>query len=159
VIRDPRATHTPADRKAQYDLALKLYGMLGVMTSLVERMNGVRGALEARAASMNATDTVAVKLRAASETVDQQRKRIVATKEGGMITGEERLRENLANLYGSVNGYAGRPSQMQVNRTAAITREMADVKQEFDAWVATRLGPINTMLAARNAPRIEVPKP
>ena len=31
------------------------------------------------------------------------RKKIVATKEGGMITGEERLRENLAELYGSVS--------------------------------------------------------
>ena len=31
-----------------------------------------------------------------------------------MITGEERLRENLAELYGSVNDYEGRPSQAQV---------------------------------------------
>jgi hypothetical protein len=159
VIRDPRATHTPADRKAQYDLALRLYGMLGEMTSLVDQMNGVRGELEARAAAMTATDTAAVKLRAASETVDQLRKKIVATKEGGMITGEERLRENLTNLYGAVNGYEGRPSATQVNRTTAIAREMADVKKEFDAWIATRLGAINTMLAARNAPKIEVPVP
>jgi photosystem II stability/assembly factor-like uncharacterized protein len=157
VVRDPRVTHTPADRKAQFELALKLYGMLGEMTTLVERMNAVRGGLEARAAAMNATDTIAVKLRAASEAVDVMRKKIVATKEGGMITGEERLRENLAGLYGSVNGYEGRPSAMQVNRTAAIAREMADVKKDFDAWIATRLGPINAMLAARGAPRVEVP--
>jgi methionine synthase I (cobalamin-dependent) len=91
--------------------------------------------------------------------VDQLRKKIVATKEGGMITGEERLRENLTNLYGAVNGYEGRPSQMQINRTAAIAREMADVKRDFDAWISTRLGPINAMLSARNAPRIEVPVP
>lgn len=74
-----------------------------------------------------------------------------------MITGEERLRENLAGLYGSVTGYEGRPSATQVDRTAAIAREMADVRKEFDAWVATRLGPINAMLTARNAPKIEAP--
>ena len=157
VIRDPRVTHTAADRKAQFDLALKLYGMLGEMTTLVDRMNAVRGGLEARAAGMTASDTIAVKLRAASEAVDQLRKKIVATKEGGMITGEERLRENLTGLYGSVNGYEGRPSATQVNRTAAIAREMADVKREFDAWVAARLGPLNAMLAARNAAPVGVP--
>ena len=159
VIRDPRATHTPADRKAQYDLALKLYGMLGEMTALVDRMNGIRAELEARASALTASDTAALKLRAASETVDQLRKKIVATKEGGAITGEERLRENLVQLYGSVNNYEGRPSQMQVNRTVAIAREMADVKKAFDGWIGTGLGPINTMLSARKAARIEVPVP
>jgi photosystem II stability/assembly factor-like uncharacterized protein len=157
VVKDPRVTHTPADRKAQFELAVRLHGMLGEMTSLVERMNAVRTGLEARAAAMTATDTMAVKLRAASEAVDQLRRKIVATKEGGMITGEERLRENLAGLYGSVTGYEGRPSATQVDRTAAIAREMADVRKEFDAWVATRLGPINAMLTARNAPKIEAP--
>ena len=48
------------------------------------------------------------RLRAASAAVDAMRKKIVATKEGGMITGEERLRENLADLYGNVVGYEGR---------------------------------------------------
>ena len=55
------------------------------------------------------------------------RKKIVATKEGGMITGEERLRENLADLYGNVIGYEGRPSQTQVERADALARELADV--------------------------------
>jgi hypothetical protein len=159
VVRDPRVTHTAADRKAQFDLALRLYGMLGEMTSLVERMNGVRGALDARAASLAANDTLASTLHAGSQAVDELRKKIVATKEGGMITGEERLRENLANLYGSVNGYEGRPSQTQASRTAAIEREMGDVSKQFDAWVAKALGSINTMLAARQLPHIELRAP
>jgi hypothetical protein len=46
---------------------------------------------------------------------------------------------------------------MQVNRTAAIAREMGDVKREFDDWVATKLAAINTMLGARNAQKIVVP--
>ena len=34
-------------------------------------------------------------------------KKIVATKEGGAITGEERIREHLDLLYGAVNGWEG----------------------------------------------------
>ncbi len=136
VVPDPRLTHSALDRKAQYDLALKLYAMLGEMTSLVDRMNGVRAELEARAAASSADASLVGKLRAASGAADQLRKKIVATKEGGMITGEERLRENLAELYSSVNGYEGRPSAVQVARTAAIGRELGEISRQFDAWLA-----------------------
>ena len=37
-----------------------------------------------------------------------------------MITGEERLRENLTDLYGNVTFYEGRPSQTQIERADAL---------------------------------------
>ena len=49
LVPDPRSKHTPEDRKAQFALAMKLYGMLGDMTFAVDRINGVRAALEERA--------------------------------------------------------------------------------------------------------------
>ena len=52
IVADPRSKHTPEDRKAQFDLAMKLYGMLGDMTFAVERINGrARGSRRARRAS------------------------------------------------------------------------------------------------------------
>ena len=135
---------------------MRLYGMLNDMTSVVERMNGVRGALESRAATLPASDPLAASLRRASGAVDDLRKQIVATKEGGAITGEERLREFLVELYGSVVGYEGRPSATQVSRTDALAREMADVNGAFQAWAAKDLGPINAQLAAHKLQRIEL---
>src|SRR5260370_16653833 len=131
IVSDPRSTHTAKDRKAQFDLAMKLYNLLGDMSFAVERINGVRLALDARAAKLPANDPLAGRLRAASAQVDELRRKIVATKEGGAITGEERLRENLAELYGNVNGYEGRPAQTQVDRADAIARELADVVKHF----------------------------
>ena len=78
--------------------------------------------------------------------MDAFRKKIVATKEGGAITGEERLREFLAELYGNVVGYEGRPSQTQVKRTVAL-RELANVVKAFDTWVATELPAVNSAIA------------
>jgi hypothetical protein len=149
VVPDPRSTHTLADRQAQLTLATRLAGLLTDMSFDVERMVGVRDALDGRAASLPAGDTLAARLRSASAAVDSLRRRIVATKEGGMITGEERLREYLADLYGGVVGYEGRPSQTQVERSAALAHELADVVAGFDAWVAKDLGPLNAALAAR----------
>jgi hypothetical protein len=159
VVRDPRVTHTMADRRAEYDLALKLYGMLGQMTTLVQNMNGLRAQLGARAAALPAGDPLIATLKTASGDVDSLRKKIVATKEGGAITGEERLREYLMGLYGSVNGYEGRPTQMQLDRTVAIAHEMADVQKSYDAWTAKNLPAINSALTAKKLDAIVMKAP
>jgi photosystem II stability/assembly factor-like uncharacterized protein len=149
VMTDPRSQHTLEDRRAQFDLSMKLYNLLGDMTFAVDRINGVRLALDRAAAKLSAKDPLVARLRAASAQVDELRRKIVATKEGGAITGEERLRENLADLYGNVNGYEGRPAQTQVERTDAIARELADIVRDFDAWLAKEMPGINSSLTAK----------
>jgi photosystem II stability/assembly factor-like uncharacterized protein len=155
VTRDAAMKHALADRQAQFALSLKLYEMLGEMTGLVERMNALRAELENRQTGLEARDSLLSKLSHASGTLDELRKKIVATKEGGMITGEERLRENLTELYGNVINYEGRPSATQVQRGSAIGRELGDVSKDFDRWIARELDPLNALLTARNLPRIE----
>jgi hypothetical protein len=150
VVADPRSRHTLAERQAQLALARRLATLLTDMAFDVERMIAVRTALDGRAAQLPAGDELAARLRAASATVDSLRKKIVATKEGGMITGEERLRENLADLYGNVVGYEGRPSATQLQRSGSIARELADVMAGFDAWEARELDGLNATLTARS---------
>jgi len=149
IVADPRTKHTAQDRQAQFDLAQKVAGVLGDMTFAVERMNGVRLALEERATKLPSKDQLVTRLRAASVRADELRRKIVATKEGGMITGEERLRENLTDLYGNVVFYDGRPSETQAERTEAIARELADVVKDFDAWAAKELDGLNSALARK----------
>ena len=156
VAADARATHTAADRQAGFDLAVKLAGTLADMTFAVERMNSVRQALDDRVGKLPANDAVARRLRAASAAVDVLRKRIVATKEGGMITGEERLRENLTDLYSNTVFYDGRPSQTQLERADALARELGDVIRDFDAWAARDLAGINNALRGKRLEPIAV---
>jgi len=156
LVADPRATHTQAERQAALDLALKMQGTLGDMTFAVERMNGVRQALDERAGRLAAGDAVAKRLRSASAAVDALRKKIVATKEGGMITGEERLRENLTDLYSNIVFYDGGPSQTQLERADALARELADVQRDFDAWTTRELAGINAALRSKKLEPIAV---
>jgi photosystem II stability/assembly factor-like uncharacterized protein len=149
IVQDQRSKHSLADRKAQFDLAMKLRDELGDMSTAVERINNVRLALEDRTSKLPAADALAKKLRSASSQVDDLRKRIVATKEGGMITGEERLREFLTTLYGNVIFYDGAPTQDQTQRADAISRELDDVKHDFDAWTAKELPSINAALVKK----------
>ena len=154
LVQDPRTKHSLADRQAQFALMTKLHAQLGEMTKAVERINGTRLALDDRASKLGANDVLAKRLRAASESVDTIRKRIVATKEGGMITGEERLREFLAELYGNVDFYEGRPSVAHTQRADSLARELQDVVREFDAWVAKELPAINRELEKKKLEKI-----
>jgi photosystem II stability/assembly factor-like uncharacterized protein len=149
IVPDPRAKHTAEDRKAQFDLAMKLYKSLDEMNTAVNRINSTRLALDDRAAKLPANDALAKRLRTASSQVDDLRKKIVATKEGGMITGEERLREFLTELYGNVVFYEGRPADMHAMRAEALEKELADVVKSFDDWAAKELPSINSALAKK----------
>jgi hypothetical protein len=157
VAPDSRSKHTALDRRAQFDLAMKLYNQLGEMTKIVERINSVRLALDDRAAKVTNDDALKNQLQTASRQVDEIRKKIVATKEGGAITGEERLRDFLSDLYGNVVGYEGRPSQMQVERADALTRELVDVSASFDTWMKKEMAGLNTALTKKQLEEIKIP--
>jgi len=159
VIPDPRSKHTAEDRKAQFDLGMKLYNLLGDMTFAVDRISDLRTGFDKRASKLDTGDPLAKRLLAGSTRADEFRKKIVATKEGGMITGEERLREFLADLYGSIVFYEGRPSQTQVERTDALARELSDVMKEFDAWAASVLADINPELVKKNLEQVKLLTP
>jgi hypothetical protein len=156
VVMDPRSKATLLERQAQYNLAMQVYALLGTMTKDVERINAVRLALEDRVGKTSDANLQG-RLRAASAAVDALRKKIVATKEGGAITGEERLREFVATLYGDVTGYEGRPSRTQMERADALARELTDVRQSFDKWLETELPKINTDLSAFRIEAIPAP--
>ena len=156
VVADPRSKHTAADRRAQFDLSMKLYKLLGEMTTTVERINTVRLALNERSAKATGDDALKNRLQTAAGQVDELRRKIVATKEGGAITGEERLREYLANLYGDVNSYEGRPSQTQIERADALTRELADITASFNAWIVKEMSGINSILTQKKLEAIKI---
>jgi hypothetical protein len=119
------------------------------MSYAAEKINSLRLALEDRAAKVPEGDTLHKRLAGASARADTLRKKIVATMEGGAITGEERLREFLTELYTSVIFYEGRPAQTQFERSDALARELADVVADFDAWTAKELSGINAELTAK----------
>jgi hypothetical protein len=149
VTTDPRSPYTNEDRKAQFNLTMQVYRLLEEMAFTVDQINGVRSSLEGDAAKLPAFDSLGTRLRTWSSEVDAFRRRIVATKEGGMITGEERLREFAAELYSNLNGYDGHPSQTQVERAASLNDELAGLEMEFHAWTGQHLGGINAELAGR----------
>ena len=146
VVFDPRAKYNVEDRKVQFELAMKLDKMLGHMSYAVSAIEGVRNSAMASSAKLPEKDPLRSRLQQLSTELDGLRSKIVATKEGGGITGEERIRENLGALYGDVNGYDGRPTEYQVARAESLGRELEDVIVGFRKLMEKELPTINAEL-------------
>jgi photosystem II stability/assembly factor-like uncharacterized protein len=154
---DPRNTFTVADRKAQFDAAMKVHGMFGEMSDLVAQIVAARTGAETKSTGLPESDPLRTRLTAVADKADVLRKKIVATKEGGAITGEERLREFMDDLYGGILSYEGKPAATLLARTEALRRELGDVQAEFEAFRKTDVGAVNAELKARGLPEITLP--
>jgi len=157
VAIDPRAKYSMEERNAQFDLSMKVYKELEHMTYGVEAIEGVRDGANARAAKLAAKDPLRAQLQKLAADCDALRSKIVATKEGGMITGEERIRELLGQLYGAVTGYDGKPTDYQVARTESLGHELQDVIDDFQKLAQKDLAGINASLKKKKLEAITVP--
>jgi photosystem II stability/assembly factor-like uncharacterized protein len=151
---DPRAPFTAADRREQFDAAMKVHAMFGVMTDLVTRIQSVRTGAGTAGAKLPEGDPLRKQLSGLSDKADAVRKRIVATKEGGAITGEERLREHMDDLYGGITSYEGRPAATLVAYTSVLRRQLDEVAAEFDALCEKDVKEANAALKAKGLPEI-----
>jgi len=149
VTLDPRAKYTLEDRKLNFDATMRVYNLLGDMTFDVDRINAMRQELSERAAKLGANDPLRKRLQDLAVRADEIRKKIVATKEGGAVTGEERIREKTTALYGAFISYEGRPADYQVARIDSLRHELDDVVKEFDAFVAKDVKEANVSLAKK----------
>jgi photosystem II stability/assembly factor-like uncharacterized protein len=151
---DPRSPFTVAERREQFDAAMTVKAMFGTMTDLVARIQAVRTGANAALAKLPEGDPLRAQLSALSEKADAVRKQIVATKEGGAITGEERLREHMDDLYGGIMSYEGRPAATLIAYTGVLRRELDGVSATFDALCVKDLKAVNAELKAKGLPEI-----
>ena len=128
---------------------MRVYNLLGDMSFDLDRINTVRDALADRSAKVKNDAAFAKRLQDLSQSVDELRKKIVATKEGGAVTGEERIREKTTGLYGDLLNYEGRPTDYQVARIDSLKKELGDVDAEFDNLAAKEHPAVNKSLAQK----------
>jgi hypothetical protein len=156
ITLDRRAKYTLADRQAQYAAAERIKAMFLRMSKLVGQINGVR----AQAAALAQAPTAPADVKAAAAQLggkaDTLRKEIVATTEGGAITGEERLREHMDQIYGMVTSTEQRPTSYELARIDALDRELKDVEAQWAALQSGDVAAFNAKLKAANLPPLTI---
>ena len=154
---DRRAKFSEADRKAQFDAAMRVHALFGDESALMDRILGFAGGLAKTGAALPEGDPLRKTVSDFDGKVDAVRKQIVATTEGGAITGEERLREHTDQLYGAILSYEGKPGDYQIAYIDALKRELDDVTKEFEQLLAQDLPALNDSLKAKGQQPLSPP--
>ncbi len=121
----------------------------------MDRILALRGSLAKSGGALPEGDPLRKTVADFDKKVDAVRKQIVATTEGGAITGEERLREHTDQLYGAILSYEGKPADYQIARIDVLRRELDDVTKEFQQLIANDLPKLNDALKAKGQPAID----
>jgi photosystem II stability/assembly factor-like uncharacterized protein len=154
---DKRVKFSEADRRAQYDAVMKVHALFGDESALMDRIIALRGGLAKAGGGLPEGDALRKAIMDFDGKVDAVRKQIVATTEGGAITGEERLREHTDQLYGAILSYEGKPGDYQIARIDVLRRELNDVVKEFEGLLSKDLPALNETLKGGGKEPIPAP--
>ncbi|PYI77422.1 MAG: hypothetical protein DMF04_06295 [Verrucomicrobia bacterium] len=147
----------PNPIQAQFDAAMKVRALFEEESALMDRILFLRGALAQAGSALAEADPLKKNVSDFDNKVDAVRKQIVATKEGGAITGEERLREHTDQLYGAILSYEGKPGEYQLAYIDALKRELTDASNDFAGLLAKDLPALNEALKGKSQQEISPP--
>jgi len=153
---DRRVKWSLADRQAQFDAAMKVADLFNDESVLFGQIAALREQVAGADKDRPATDPVHRKLADFDGKLDGLRKQIVATTEGGAITGEERLREHTDQLYGAIITWDGPPSTYALDNIAALRNQLNDVTAQFTHITSAEMPAINKALGGH---ALSVPPP
>ena len=157
LVPDPRSPHSAEDRKLQQETALELYYALEDLTYLIDTLIDVRDQTKARGEEAGGKGSLAEKLEAYGEKVEAFRGSLVSTAETGMLSGDEKLREKMGNLFGGVVGYDGRPTNSQLERKDVLIGELRAAETRFEELTTSPdLSSMNSQLQGRGLEAISV---
>jgi hypothetical protein len=136
---------------------MKVHALFGEETALMDRILFLRRGVMKSKEGLPEGDELRKAVTDFDGKVDAVRKQIVATTEGGAITGEERLREHTDQLYGAILSYEGKPGDYHLAYIEALKKELADAVKEFEQVLAKDLPAVNDTLKAKGKEPIPAP--
>ncbi len=119
--------HSPEDRKAQQELVMKLYELQQQLAYLVYELDEYSKAIEVCTIDDDKRKTWKQRAESLKDKCVVQR--------GDNYVGRDkpRLREKLADLYGDVASYPGKPTGAQYRHFDKLSNEWKDIKKEWEA--------------------------
>src|SRR5437588_803555 len=154
---DKRVKFSEADRKAQFDAAMKVHALLGHERARMDRIISLRVRLKKSASVFPEVDPVRKTVSVLTGNVHAVRREVVAPTEGGASTGEERLREHTDQLYGAILSYEGKPGGYQIAYIDTLKRELDDATTQFEQLLARDLPALNDSLKSKGQQPISPP--
>ncbi|UCF38902.1 MAG: glycosyl hydrolase, partial [Acidobacteriota bacterium] len=136
LVPDPRSTHSAEDRAIQQRTALKLYEMLEDLTYYVDASIDLRTQAEKILEGRGEEDALVPLAKQLIDEIEEYRGGLVSTAAAGMLSGDEKLREKLGEIFSGISSYDGRPTQSQLDRTEVLGGQLETAAQDFRAMLS-----------------------
>ncbi len=123
VVHDAKGDMTLQERKAQFDASMKLYKMQEDLAVIVDSIHNIQTLLKE---NMEKLQNKKSKKMAQDyyNKLEEERGKLMATKNKSIFADEKRLKEQISELYSSVAGNEAAPSNMQVQRIDLLKEEL-----------------------------------
>lgn len=152
VKYDPNSNHSDADRDIRHENLMKAYYLIEDLAFIDHQILEIQSQCELAKSTKGKLKT---SLQAMADEMDSRHKKISATKYG-RITGEVRLRDRLATIYGGIMSYQGKPSQTQMTRLNNLEDEIEMLSGEFDEIKTKDLAKLNKKLEKSGLKPVEL---
>ncbi len=152
---DPKAKISLEDKKLQREATLKIFGMHEELAFLSETIRAAGDTAYARADKMNNKEYNEL-LKVWNKKSDELLQTLAASVAGTNITGEEKIREKLTELYYKVAGSFTRPTDSQMDRVKGLQKEIDDAKAKAETLFKAELGKLNTVIAKNKQAEIKL---
>ena len=156
LLFDPASRHSVNDQVIRQEAVMKAYHMMETLAYLDRQAVDIRDAAKERSAG--ASKSFSKQLHKAEIMMDSLHLKMVVVKEGKVV-GEERLREKIGFLYGSILSYKGKPTDTQLNGLNELSKEMDRIANTISDFKTRDLPEINKTLIKTNKKEITVISP
>jgi len=153
LVPDPESIHSDADREAQHEAAMKLYQMNESLAYLIDQADRMAEGAETAKGKSPSKKVVKLLEPFASELQTMKEELVITTGDNYVGSAEPRLREKIASLYAAVAGYAGRPSNAQLQNLKLLSAQLKAAQAKMEGMLG-ELAKLNAALAAEGLPEI-----
>lgn len=157
LAADPRSPHSAEDRALQQQTVMKLYRLTEEIAFLGAIATETAEQANARAAELDKGDGLGKKLRGfAVQLMEFNDSLVVNDNETQGITGDQRLREKVVNLYQAVMAYGGSPTASQLDRFEVFSGDVQRFSGQLEKILSGQVEKLNSDLDAKSLQPLKV---
>ncbi|MEM6795595.1 MAG: glycosyl hydrolase [Acidobacteriota bacterium] len=149
LVPDRRNPYSGESRATQQKVALELYDGLEQLAFLAAQLENLRDGAAALLEEKRLRSRERGQVEALGDQAESLRASLVSTAKGGMLSGDEKLREQMGTLYGDISTYDGAPTSSQLGEGTRLLAELSAADARVEALIEQTLGPLNSRLEKR----------
>jgi hypothetical protein len=155
VVYDPNSLYTQDERVAQYNTAMHLYKMTEDLAFAVDQIDMMQAGVDTALAKTSSKKLLKTLTPVAQQLHTLKEPLVVMKGDNYVGAAEPQLREKISQLYSAVAGFAGKPTNAQLDNMKLLEGKLREAEKTLNEMI-NQLPEINKALEANGLAPIKV---